>query len=424
MSRLAAEQTAAHTADHAVDVAVPTPAEADARLAEAAALPGAAELLDASTLSELLGRSVEIRRLRLKPGSSLAAGLVDDRGRHGWALLTRDDDKIAAARRRAARHGGGFAHRGLHGSRLLSGDLINDPELAKELGVARDGMPGLTAHILRYNPRRRVVGLDAEQSMVVRVAAERQDHLVAAAGRWRAVGVPVLDHQVVGRRGTAVASPLWGAGDLLAPSTTVTAEALVAAAASAGEAIGRLHRRTLRRPSPDGASTVRRLDPAAGAAAEALALPAPWLAAEATDLARRLTPMLPDGGADAAETAQLHGDLSPDQVLIDDAGTSTPDIRLIDLDRCGTGDPMRDVGSWLASCHRLALPRLQEAFLDGYAAEAPLDPTRLAAWEAHAHLEAAVDPFRRREHDWPQAMRRTLDHARRALDGATDGAGA
>ncbi|GAB3183772.1 hypothetical protein GCM10027060_19510 [Nesterenkonia halophila] len=402
-------------------VPAPTRTEADAVAAAAIRLPGAATVLDASALSEVLGRSVEVRRLRLKPGRSLVASVVDDHGRHAWVLLTDDADKVAAAHRRASRRGGTVLDRRLDGLRLLSGEILDDPELARELDAARERMPGLVAQILRYNPRRRVVGTDAEQATVVRVAARSQDHLVAAAGRWRAAGVPVLDHQIVGRRGTAVASPLWGTGDLLAPSAAASPRTVVSAAAAAGTAIGRLHRRTLRTAPADGARGLRRLEPGPQAAAASLAVPAPWVAAEARDLAGRLAATLPSDGSAADGVAELHGDLSPDQLLIGEpAGAAAPEIRLVDLDRCGLGDPMRDAGSWLAACRRLTLPHLAKAFLDGYAAEAPVDPARLAGWEAHAHLEAAGEPFRRRDRDWPQAMRRTLDHARRAADRAEE----
>ena len=94
-----------------------------------------------------------------------------------------------------------------------------------------------------------------------------------------------------------------------------------------------------------------------------------------------------------------HGDFSPDQVVLDGAGTG-----LLDLDEAVLGAPAADLGSFCAALARDAVcGQLDEyragiaadAFLDGYAdAAGVVDEDAVRAWTAAAILRLAPEPFR------------------------------
>jgi tRNA A-37 threonylcarbamoyl transferase component Bud32 len=149
------------------------------------------------------------------------------------------------------------------------------------------------------------------------------------------------------------------------------------------------------------------------AAASAIAAISPDLAGRAHSLARRLTAGLSDSGS---SLATIHGDLTADQIVVDDAT-----VGLIDLDRAAIGDPATDLGKMLAGFERDAVyGRVSEhdsavwsqEFLDGYRVAGGSDPgPRLDLHSAFWLLTFAVEPFRQRQPDWPTAVRRTLDAA-------------
>ncbi|MGJ9405349.1 phosphotransferase family protein [Nesterenkonia aurantiaca] len=392
--------------------------EADESASRSVRLPGARTLLDSAALSELLGQQATISRVRIKPGHSVVAAFTTAEAGHGWAMLTLDPDKLRKARHRAeqdARSGPGAAPGGLrfalHAQQrpfLFSGSLWADPVLAKDLRSARNALnqePGAEQawKILRHNPRRRVVAVVPSAAgwrgeKVLRVASRGTTATaLETARRWRDLGLPLVRSTPVGSRGTALWAPLWGWADL-------SSQPHGPAAVAAGEALGTLHQLT---------SESRRAPRAtgSGSAAAAIALIAPWLGARADTLARRIEDRFSRLGP--SRTTELHGDLSPDQVVL--AAPGSHKIRLIDLDRATTGDPMRDLGSWAAACRRLHREALIEDFWTGYLTRGSLDQARAAAWEAHAQLHAAPDPFRVREPDWPDLMHRTLSLGEEAL---------
>ncbi|NNV10081.1 hypothetical protein ETC03_28490, partial [Geobacillus sp. MMMUD3] len=81
------------------------------------------------------------------------------------------------------------------------------------------------------------------------------------------------------------------------------------------------------------------------------------------ELTRRIGARLESAGVLRGNRA-IHGDLSPDQVLVGDG-----DLRIIDLDRAGVGLTGMDLGRWTAAC-RLREdghgPGLEAGFLRGY----------------------------------------------------------
>lgn len=379
---------------------VPAQAEADAWAAEATRLPGADRLLSAEALSELLGRQTTISHLRIKPGHSVVVAHRDALGNHGWAMLTDDADKHRKALLHAEKVGRQVRVHQDDGPYLVSGEVWSDPVLAKELAaahraLAEDRGTDPQLQILRYNPRRRVVARTGDE--VVRVHADPIEQLPKIMRRWRDLDLPVTKPHRIGKRRTAVMNPLWGELDL-------TADPQPRAAETAGAAMGRLHELTLGDPA-------HALPPSRQAhdAARAVGIFAPWLTGRAARTAERIQQRF--ASSRAAASAEVHGDLSPDQVVLGARGSHK--IRLIDLDRAGLGEPAQDLGSWAAACRRLHLPQLAEPFMRGYADARPAgaDPMRVRLWEAHSHLTAALEPFRRQEHDWPAAVTRRLELA-------------
>ncbi|MEU3846153.1 hypothetical protein AB0E44_04080 [Micrococcus terreus] len=401
--------------------AVPSSAEADAHLVRLTALEGAERLLDDSALSALVGREVTATHIRFKPGQSLtvawrATGAATGPEDHGWAQVTADGDKIHKSRRRAERADRPEelqTHR-LDGTVLLVGSVWTDPKLAVELRRAqrrhaesrgtRDAW-----QVLRYNPSRRLVARAGQDVLRIHTAPlDGPAGMVQTVKRWQSWDLPVLPLRSLGGHGTCAVSPFWGAGDALELPHPDTSHA-------AGELIARLHRHGIRR-SPLPALQVR-----VRSAARAVAELAPWLDRVARELADQLEPLLLRDLRDAP-AVELHGDLSPDQLLVATPGST--EVRLIDVDRAGAGPAARDLGSWLAACRRQGTPEIGEAFLNGYAAHAPLPEDRTtAAWESSAHLLAALDPLRHRAPDWPQRVTERLQGALDALPRPTASAG-
>lgn len=129
-----------------------------------------------------------------------------------------------------------------------------------------------------------------------------------------------------------------------------------------------------------------------------------------------------NGLAEHAVRCVLHGDLAPDQVLVDPTG-----IALLDLDRAGYGDPRQDLGSFVAALERLAeagevtqavADRAADAALSGYEQASGLDVrSGLGAHVAAALALGLTDPFRTRSAAWPQRMAGLLA---RAVEYATE----
>jgi len=89
-------------------------------------------------------------------------------------------------------------------------------------------------------------------------------------------------------------------------------------------------------------------------------------------------------------------------------------VALVDLDDAALCDPVRDLGSFVATLWREVVGgRLtsataraaQSEFLAGYG---PVDPDGLRAWTAAALLRLAPEPFRHREPDWPAHVQKLL----------------
>lgn len=173
------------------------------------------------------------------------------------------------------------------------------------------------------------------------------------------------------------------------------APATMAAYRAAGVALAELHRR-----------------PAAGypiydqnAEADAFTEAAQAIIALAPEYAPRVDAILATLAAHLAclggERALLHGDFSPDQILV--APDDCDNVTLLDLDRAGAGNPAADVGALAAWLRRRALDGAADdgaldALLAGYAAVAtPPAPQAVRTHTAGRLLRLCPEVFRRRD---------------------------
>lgn len=355
-------------------------------------------VLDAERLSALLGRDVVADRLRLKADTSLVVGLRGTDGRvDGWArfLWPVSHDKAAKAAERAERRGQRLGST-MHGDLLVQwGELAADPLLAAPLAAAiADSVVAPDDAVLRYNPLRRLVLKRGESSVRVFTHADP----VALPLDWTLTdaGVPVPGRLDDGARPQVAVQRFVGDTDL---ATTTDLDATRAV----GRALAALH--AVRLPA---------------ALREALAGRAPDVATQGRAHARMLA--LLDGdlaermAALTAHTAGVwaavgrgsevlvHGDASPDQMLLD---TATGQTWITDLDRACLARPAVDLGSYLAACS----DEEGVALLVGYdeaGGEVP-GPMVLAAAQARAMLLSAVDPVRRASVTWRDDVSARLD---------------
>lgn len=406
-----------------------------------ALLPYIDELRSADGLSRRLGFAVRPRRIRVKPGrSAIVAWQREEPGRLGefddWgftAVMT-SPDKLANARRRAARHGQELiVHEaadprsaGATGAVLVSGGVLADPRIGKHISRTLDHLGGdLT--IIVYNPARRLLlkhtPVDGAPE-IVRIAAESQNHLAEAADRWQRTQLPSLPVEFVGRRDTATRSPWWGTGDLSDHPDPNVAEEV-------GVIIAELHRSGV---PDDGGDPAGEVGAPAGKVSASVgetdcALGSPFDQLET--VGRSLVRLLPEQEADidgllaelnrrlgpsrrrgpSLELREIHGDLSPDQVLL-----ANDECRIIDLDRSGYGPIGMDLGQWIASCRADSrLHELERPFIDGYRS-AGGEETDLGAWTAWAILVAGLEPWRSCSETWKDESMRIIDLARTALE--------
>lgn len=358
-------------------------------------------VLSPAALGATLEAEVRIDRVRYKHGRSAVAAWTSECetafGRHGLVVVQSDTAKAAktveAARRTAA------PTRTVEGSRdraVVTG-VLGDRTLARTLARLLRGRPELLdgAELLRHNPfRRQVWKVQVDGAPhVLRIgrndvaARRRALHDLAASGLPLVVptSLPTPTSELL---------PWWGRGDLAVLPSGETASC---AAWAAGRAVLALHRSTSVTPDlrPGGAG----LTSVVGTAA----VLAPETSARVSRLVRDVSRRVAEGGG---RPVPLHGDLSADQVLVDDVGA----VRLVDLDRLRTGPAERDLGSFAAAAHLEERPDLPPALLAGYAdAGGTWAPSALDAWTAHGLLTRLAEPFRRRDPRWRARWDATLD---------------
>ena len=392
-------------------------------LSDRAHLPGAEALLDPQQLSALLGQEIALDRVRIKPGASVlisyrAAGTaptgvsgqpIDE---VGWVQLVASRDKRDNVLRRAERSETRILEHTAEGEGpyLLSGGLDSDPRLGREIQRLRRRLDGAALRVLSYNPGRHAVLLLPDSREVLRVAARPLDDLLQVGDRWRELGLPTIAQRRWRDRPAVLIGEHWGQGDLAGLSHHPLS---MPAAARLGEIIARLHAADV----SDGDLPAARIGELVPVTTGAVAGLLPHRAAQIDRLSQQLRQILPDGGPPAL----IHGDLSPDQVLVSVDETVAPGeghlpLRVVDLDRSGLGPRSADLGSWIASCLLTGVEEQATAFLRGYTRHHDLPPrTELAAWTARALLSSALDPLRRHSEDWPERVERRLALAEAVL---------
>ena len=309
-------------------------------------------------------------RLRWKPGSSVRLGAVVPTAAGPVAVLvaafapgsTGKADKIVA---QAAR-GGAPVHRD---GEVVAVPAWTDPRLHRLLPRG--------AGALSYNPARRWVGRTG--SGVLKVHAQAPPPGVAAL-----IGAPpaaLAEHLVAGRvdrDGRRVRSP-WMPGAPPRPGDGDAVAAALAALHAAPPPAGL--------PVLDAGVAVRAAHAAACAVVDVLP-------AERARVLRLLTVLGECAHRWPEPTVLVHGDFSPDQVLVHDGRAV-----LLDLDRAATGPADWDWAQWTVS-------QIAEGGLE-LPAPAPVHPLSALT----AALLRAPEPFRRLRPDWPGGVAAVLDHA-------------
>lgn len=424
-----------------------------------AVLPGIPTALDADAMVSIVGAHLEDCRegelrivachpvyIRYKPGTScLVHYVMTFLGRDGATLATqgylrlgdpqrtrqvwRDGSLQRLAGRASRRHPGPPRQRATlipqldAVLQLLPVDrelpslvtLTSRSKMRRALGRSLTG-PGrglrlADPELVRYRPgRKALVRLRSRTSEgpVFYAKSYRDDRaarLFLLAGRLHEHGLPVasptaflaevpafVQAQATGRR----------LADLHADDDFVPAAAL------AGNALAQLHHADVNIDQVPGPI------PGAGLVLEAartLACLRPELAARLGRLSSVLAERI---GSVETSGILIHGDFYDDQVLTDRGG-----VTLLDFDEARLGDPLVDIGNFLAHvsdrCPPATANAAREAFLVGYGAQRPDLRRGVALFEAAAVLRMAVGPFRRLQPDWPRASERLVDLAERRL---------
>lgn len=343
-------------------------------------LEGLALLLDPTALGARLGLPVRIRHVRYKPGTSLLAAFDTTHG-SSWAGVWQDGDKARSARHRSSAVAAvpGIAH-------SATGPARSDRVLVRAITRAERVEPALrAASVVRHNPGRRLVLRTRDE--YVKTAPGRADAAVRHARLLRSAGIPTVEvRHLCGDHTWGAAA--WGGGDLASHPSD-------AHAAAAGVALARVH------AHPSGTPVDESTDERAARAVSAVrtVLPALGDRAHAVSLRRPIT----------ARRTLVHGDFSADQVLVD----GRDDVRLIDLDRMGTGDPARDLATFAVEEHvRTGGIALTEALFASYRASGgTVSEGEWRSWMPLCALERAIEPFRHCEPDWPALVESRLEHA-------------
>jgi hypothetical protein len=452
----------------------PRTAHAERSLARRdAALPGLPYLLDNGRLSELLGEAVRVTRVRYKPGTSLLVAfrrLRNGSFDYGWAMTrTAASSGKLLEREHTARSRGGDMRilrpdPGHPDTLVAVGGVEDDWALHRNLTwLKRNGIDRLGLHyppytallagssVLRYKPERRLVLLarKASTAVVIKTAAKPAGpgQETQFLNRLRHHGVPLLP-QIADAECLAngiSASTIWGTGDLAACGGTTDGRA---PAYAAGQALAALHSAPVGGIGPGAGPTPEA--PGDGLAAQLKATSSmvsallPELEPLARDLESRLAALL---GRPRTARVLVHGDFSPDQVLVEDS-----EVRLIDFDRAGTGTAEADLGSFAAAEEAFGgvfesgspsgdvpdggapagapagvpdapgapggpaggpkTALLAEGYLDagGRYSQAAVD-----AWAAFRLFNSSVDPFRDRSPEWAADMTWQLGRAKELI---------
>lgn len=144
-----------------------------------------------------------------------------------------------------------------------------------------------------------------------------------------------------------------------------------------------------------------------------------------SELGMRAHELAERAAAGLAEPAErmctIHGDFSAAQVLID-----REQVSILDLDGSAVGDPVADIGSFVATLERRAVDgaiapararKLTSSFLTGYErAGHAVDHSRLALWTATELIARAPNAFRRPDTRWRERVAALIGRAGEVLE--------
>jgi tRNA A-37 threonylcarbamoyl transferase component Bud32 len=413
----------------------------DVSLIEDPDLPGAGLILSpaslAAWLTESLGRpcTVELRRLRYKPGTSVVLGfdLTSAPRPDGtavtepcvaWAYADHAAAKIAKTLERVPA-GACLAHDPAH---VLVTTAAGDralpflPRMAEPDGMTRlldrllpdDPDPGRAwIRPVRHNPGRRWVGVlerEGEPDLLLRAYAGA-GRLARAGRSYKTLGRSAVPtpRLVAKSRSFAVLAVSWVEGEVLELAGGEDRWR------AAGRSLAHLHDSgPVKLPTPEPGEDVAALHRAARQIAELL----PELADEARAIAGTAARLL---GEAPRDTVPVHGDFSADQVVVGADGVPV----LIDLDSAHWGASASDLGCLVASTLTQAESlgrgpqgeRDVAALLAGYlGVRRPPDRFAVDVHEVAFRLRKAADPFRTCAPDWAEQVTLRVQRTRAALD--------
>lgn len=406
-----------------------------------AALPGLATVLDPAAITTVLRLSKHPARLgtahityvKYKPGVSCLVGYhcdapvtpVQAYAKARWPpVLGRSPTPHGPAR-------GFLANQGVviscfpHDRKLPALSYLADPAtrqgLLRELFPGRPALWGGTLHGLTYRPEHRYVAevrIDSNTLAVVKVyTAPWYDAASHRAAAFTSHGPLQLARYLGHSDQHCIMALEWLPGRRLG-DVIATSSLAYEAAAGAGMALAALHAQ-----NPHGlpcwtreaeVATLRGVAAVTGRVC-------PHLAGHADGLARRLATHLLHG---PAMNCPIHGDFNITQVLLITQGAG-----ILDLDKAARGDPLTDLGSFIANLEHEALrgaltpsraDRLRDAFLRGYGvAMRRLDPAHINLFVCAGLLRRALYPFRVHEATWPQETAALLQRAETILNTVT-----
>ena len=356
-------------------------------------------LLDSERLSGVLGQARAASRVRIKPGVSVCAALVDAEGTHvGWARILWPGayPKADNTSRRAARLGLPTWTRPLsRGLRIQWGGVESDPALMRH--IARATAAGIvdpaTWRILRHNPLRRIVARSGETIVRIRTHDGSADAALASFLRG-AIAVP----ERLDDASDPHVSVLSDAGgfDLACPRGSI--EQTRDWHEEAGRLFARLHACI----PPERLRSA--LDVPAPSTRDALSVHARLIGSLDEGLGRRIGALARVAPEPAPGTGSIiHGDASPDQVLVSRSGS----LLLTDFDRARMGAAALDVASYASSSD----PDMAPLFLRGYeqgGGRIP-DARQMAVATLHARSLSLADPLREARPDWARRVGQTLE---------------
>lgn len=350
-----------------------------------------------------------------RPGSAPKLDKTVERG--GRAVLAVDRDALAVlARPTADRHlpalgrllapGVGTAVARLHGDeadRRLLHRAAAAPATVRTLAwkpqrrwVGTVGSPATAQVVLRAGRPRAAEGVVDRYRAVARVLGEQAPRVLGANLHRGLVAVQHLPGETLQRPGRSAVDD--SPADVTLRATGELVARLHAGRSTAGEVVPAL--------------SVQQECDAVEAAADTLALLAPVAAARplAVELLRRLRGLPPE------PERLLHGDLSPDQVVVGADG----DVALIDLDEAVRGPAGYDLAGLAAAwaLHRpAAVAGLLEQVHAGYGRHLDLPDAEGLQVRTAAHLlRRAPEPFRTGSPTWPADVRRAVALAAEVLD--------